>query len=218
MFFRVSSFVRPEPFFRPGPAPLPCTARRTIIGMTQGLLARKATQPPLVDMVDTLCKSDMVEKIKTGHLLRCLKQLALRGKARQFTATGLCGAQKLVVTGDWLFMVEHSPHIFPGARLSSSDTAKRHLGLLVEVLRRPDLLPVLPVRVVGELMGIDWQKSGRKLPHHHSFGPLVDSAGWRFEKGSGRKGSRFLRKGTEPATEATPSTCPAAPETVAELG
>jgi hypothetical protein len=56
---------------------------RTVIAMTQGLLGREATKPPLVDMVDTLCKSDTVEKIKTGHLLRWLKQLALRGKARQ---------------------------------------------------------------------------------------------------------------------------------------
>jgi hypothetical protein len=191
---------------------------RTIIAMTQGLLARKATQPPMVDMVDTLCKSEMSEKIKTGHLLRWLKQLALRGKARQFTATGQCATQRLVVTGDWLLLAEHCPRIFEGSRLSSSDTAKSHLELLFEVLRRPDLLPRLRVRDVGELMGIDWQKSGKHITHHRSFEALVDRAGWCFDRGTGRKGSWFVRKDTGVTPETASSTCAAAPEIMAELG
>jgi hypothetical protein len=191
---------------------------RTIIGMTRGLLGREATQPPLADMVDTLCKSDTVEKIKTGHLLRWLKQLALRGKARQFTNTGQCGTQKLVITGDWLFLAEHCPRIFEGSRLSSLDRAKSHLALLYELLSRPDLPPRLPVRDVGELMGIDWQKSGKHTTHHRSFEALIDRAGWSFEKGTGRKGSWCVRKDTGPTPEeAVSPTVPTTSKATTEL-
>jgi hypothetical protein len=192
---------------------------RTIIGITQGLLGREATQPPLVDMLDTLCKSDTVEKIKTGHLLRWLKQLALRGKARHFTDTGQCGTQKLVVTGDWLFLAEHCPRILGGSRLSSLDRAKSHLALLYEVLSRSDLPPRLHVREVGELMGIDWQKSGKHITHHRRFEALIDTAGWSFEKGTGRKGSWFVRKDTGLTPEEPVSTTePTEPKNTTELG
>jgi len=56
------------------------------------------------------------EAIKVGHLLRWLKQLALRGRSRQFDSAGRSGAQKLVVTGDKLLFVEHGERlltIFP---------------------------------------------------------------------------------------------------------
>jgi hypothetical protein len=56
------------------------------------------------------------EAIKVGHLLRWLKQLALRGRSRQFDSAGCSGAQKLVVTGDKLLFVEHGERlltIFP---------------------------------------------------------------------------------------------------------
>jgi hypothetical protein len=82
--------------------------------------------------------------------------------------------------------------------LSSLDRAKSHFALLHEVLSRPDLPPRLPVREVGELMGIDWQKSGKHTTHHRSFEALIDRAGWSFERGTGRKGSWFVRKNTTP--------------------
>jgi hypothetical protein len=49
-------------------------------------------------MADTSSKVDEVENIRVDHLLRWLKQRALRGKARQFDETGQCAAQKLVLT------------------------------------------------------------------------------------------------------------------------
>jgi hypothetical protein len=111
-----------------------------------------------------------------------------------------------------------APRIFEGSRLSSSDTAQSHLALLPEVLRRPDLPPRLRVRDVGELMGIDWQKSGKHITHHRSFEALVDRAGWCFDRGTGRKGSWFVRKDTGVTPETASSTCAAAPEIMAELG
>ena len=47
-----------------------------------------------------LSKSPQVDKLREGHLLRWTKQMALRGKGRNFDEHGVCGHQKVVCRGN----------------------------------------------------------------------------------------------------------------------
>src|SRR5262249_35959404 len=58
--------------------------KRTLIAMTQALKRATATEGPLASMRDLKTNNPDVEAIRTGHLLRWLKQMALRGAGREF--------------------------------------------------------------------------------------------------------------------------------------
>ena len=45
--------------------------------------------------------------------------MALRGKSREFDENGVCGTQKLVVTGDLTLLMRNLQRIFPGAKIRS---------------------------------------------------------------------------------------------------
>ena len=72
--------------------------QRTIKATLQGLRGHKATEGFLADPNATW--SDELEYLRDGHILRWMKQMALRGKAREMDGEGICGPQKLVITGD----------------------------------------------------------------------------------------------------------------------
>ena len=94
------------------------------IAVTQGLKRALATQSPLADMTAPNSVSEEVRRIRDGHLLRWIKQMALRGNSREFDANGACGAQKLVVTGDYKLLIANLHRVFPGAKLSSEAIGK----------------------------------------------------------------------------------------------
>jgi hypothetical protein len=168
--------------------------RHTVIALAQGLKAAKATQAPLGDMADTSTKVDEVENIRVGHLLRWLKQLALRGKARQFDETGQCAPQKLVLTGDKLLLVEHRQRLFPGATVSyKKSEAATHLEALIDVLVSEGLGETVKAVEIASHMGVEWRKVAKGLKGHPRFQTLVTAAGWQYVPGSGRRGSLFVR-------------------------
>src|SRR5262249_24565032 len=143
--------------------------RHTVIALTQGLKSAKATLPPLALMDDTSNKIDEVEKIKVGHLLRWMKQLALRGRSRQFDDTGQCGAQKLVLTGDKLCLVEHQQRLFPGANVcytKSKSERATHLEALIDALLTEGLLDTVKAVDVGNLMGVEWRRVTKGITRH----------------------------------------------------
>jgi hypothetical protein len=173
--------------------------RHTVIALAQGLKGAKATQAPLAAMADTNSKVDEVENIRIGHLLRWLKQLALRGKARQFDDTGQCGAQKLVLTGDKLLLVEHRQRLFPGATISYKKSATAtYLEGLIDVLVSEGLGDTVRAADVANLMGVEWRKVTKGLTTHPRFRTLVTATGWEYIPGRGRRGSTFIRVGREP--------------------
>jgi hypothetical protein len=170
----------------------------TLAAMTQGLSSAKATQPPLSTMIDTRTPVSEVQKIKVGHLLRWIRQMALRGKARRFDETGRCGAQKLVLAGDGLFLMEHAARLFPGARVSYADTEDGSLlRRLMNVLRTAALADTVKAVEVGQLLGVVWSDVCGKITKHERFEPLLGSLGWKYEsgRGKGKRGSRFVRVG-----------------------
>jgi hypothetical protein len=178
--------------------------RHTVVALTQGLKAAKATQVPLADMADTNSKVDEIESIRVGHLLRWLKQLALRGKARQFDDTGQCGAQKLVLTGDKLLLVEYKQRLFPGATVSyrKSETAT-YLEKLIDVLVSEGLSDTVKAVDVAKLMGVEWRKVTKGLTRHPKFKTLIAAAGWEYVPGKGPRGSTFIRLARKPCSDTT---------------
>jgi hypothetical protein len=168
--------------------------RHTVIALAQGMKSAKSTQAPLADMADTSSKVDEVENIRVGHLLRWLKQLALRGKARQFDDAGQCSAQKLVLTGDRLLLVEHRQRLFPGATVSYKKSATAtYLEALIDVLVSEGLDDTVRAADVANLMGVEWRKVTKGLTTHPRFRTLVTAAGWEYVPGRGRRGSMFIR-------------------------
>jgi hypothetical protein len=166
----------------------------TVAAMTQGLMSANATEPPLSEMLDTRSRPAPVKTIEVGHLLRWTRQMALRGKARQFDDTGRCGMQKLVVVGDDLFLVEHSARLFPGAKVAYADTGEGSLlQRLISVLRTAPLPDTVKAVEVGKLLGVVWGDVTSNLVKHARFKPLLAGIGWTYVPGRGRGGSRFDR-------------------------
>jgi hypothetical protein len=91
--------------------------QRAIKATLQGLKGHKATEGLLADPDDVW--SDELEDLRDGHILRWMKQMALRGKAREMDQHGVCGHQKLVITGDLVRLLGHRPKVFPGAKIKS---------------------------------------------------------------------------------------------------
>jgi hypothetical protein len=166
----------------------------TLAAMTQGLSSAKASQPPLSAMVSTGTGMSEVQKIKTGHLLRWIRQMALRGKARRFDEMGRCGAQKVVLAGDGLFLMEHASRLFPGATVAYANTGDGSLlRRLMTVLRTVPVADTVKAVEVGKLLGVRWSDVCSKVIKHERFEPLLASLGLKYEPGRGNGGSRFVR-------------------------
>jgi hypothetical protein len=176
--------------------------RRVAIAHTQGHMRAKATQGPLATMRAMNSKSQLVDTIAEGHLLRQLKQMALRGRGRHFDEHGVCGHQRLVFAGDYQRLLVHAERLFPGATMPASTTthdvepqalAKR----LIEILSRPSLslTPELSTRRVAELLGdgIEWRKCSKRLLDHQGVQAVMAQFGWTYVRVRGRSGAKFVR-------------------------
>lgn len=73
--------------------------RGQVIAMANGLHRAKATDGPAGGMGSMTASHPEVDALWTGHLLRWMKQMALRGHARAFDAQGVCGKMTLVFCG-----------------------------------------------------------------------------------------------------------------------
>jgi hypothetical protein len=63
-----------------------------------------------------------------GHILRWTKQLAMRGNARNLSPDGVCGRQKLIVTGEFRRFVKWRDRLFPGATFLGTDRHQKKVG------------------------------------------------------------------------------------------
>jgi hypothetical protein len=170
--------------------------QRIVIATVQGLKDHEASEGILHPGARPTAHPD-VEALKTGHALRWLKQMALRGKAREFDAHGICGQQKLVVTGDIVRLVENFDALFPGATLRHEPTAldddAEHLAKLIYVLMRPELEDTMRATKIGELIGVEWRKASSDLINHHSWHGVHRCLGWEYVSRRGKLGSFFRR-------------------------
>jgi hypothetical protein len=90
-----------------------------VIATANGLREAKATKGPAGKMGDSIAtRNDDVDALWAGHLLRWMKQMALRGAARCFGPDGVCGAQRLVFCGSrggQDRLLSNFDKLFPGA-------------------------------------------------------------------------------------------------------
>jgi hypothetical protein len=172
--------------------------RRTVIGGTQGLLLAPTTYGPMASMNAANANSEEVTIIDEGHLLRWTKQLAMRGRARLFDEHGVCGHQKLVLTGDYERLLLHKDALFPGATLSVVRDPHRDLSRythrqgLLELLSDPSLPGELSTKQVGDRMGVVWGDISGKVINEETL-MMLKALGWTYVSQKGPSGSVFRR-------------------------
>jgi hypothetical protein len=173
--------------------------RRANVANTQGLLMEPTSSGVLALMDALKTKSAEVDLIGEGHLLRWIRQMALRGRGRVFDEDGVCGGQKVVITGgrgSLERLVLHKDRLFPGAKLTISHTSElsnyTHREALLIVLSDPTLPNEVPATGVGKLLGAEWGNISSSLMTSNTEN-LVNSIGWTYIRGKGRGGSRFKR-------------------------
>jgi hypothetical protein len=176
--------------------------RHANIAVTQGVKRALATQAPLADMTAPNSMPEEVRQIRDGHLLRWIKQMALRGRSREFDDTGACGAQKLVVTGDLKLLMANLHRVFPGAKLSSNgDSKATNLERLLRYLNTAELPSRLSTKQIGDHFQRPWRSIAGDITGHRDFGTLLRNAGWSYISRRGRTGAYFEREVTLLPTE-----------------
>ncbi len=162
--------------------------------LRRGLLGRKATQGPLKALKGYNSRHAEIDLLWEGHLLRWLKQMALRGRARQFDEHGVCGPQKLVTSADRTRLLANFDRLFPGAKLAIVDANTEQMTqaqALLSLLGRPGLPTVLSTKWISQQMHTPW----RQITQHLSadMWRAIENLGWRYVSRKGRLGSTFER-------------------------
>jgi hypothetical protein len=136
------------------------------IAVAQGVKRALATEPPLANISSPSSRPDEVRQIREGHLLRWLKQMALRGRSREFDESGVCGTQKLVVTGDLTLLMGNLQRVFPGAKVTSEQGAlapergkkTTKLDALLRYLSTAELPSRVPTKQIADHFGRPWRE------------------------------------------------------------
>jgi hypothetical protein len=177
------------------------------IAIAQGMKRALATEAPLAKMTAPNSASEEVRQIREGHLLRWTKQMALRGRSRDFDETGACGTQKLVVAGDLKLLLANLQRVFPGAKLTGKeDTTATNLGKLRGYLGTAGPSPQVSTKQVSDYFGCPWRSISGDVTGHRDFDTLLRNAGWRYVSNRGRTGAYFERIDGGLATEKKLST------------
>jgi hypothetical protein len=171
--------------------------RRTIIATTQALQGHKAAEGALADMKVLNSPTPAVEALWEGHLLRWMKQMALRGNGRNFDEHGLCGKQKLVCSADRTRLLSNFDRLFPGAKIEVVTASVGHkqpyADKLLELLSRSGLPDVLQVRWLGTQMNTPWRNVSKDVMILEPIRKAIGNLGWTYVPRKGRAGSTFER-------------------------
>lgn len=127
--------------------------------------------------------------------------MALRGRSREFDESGVCGAQKLVVTGDLRLLMGNLQRVFPGARVRSEEgavTSGRHkkitaLDKLLRYLSTAGLPSRVDTKQIADHFGRPWREFSGDLTRNPEFDTLLANAGWRYMRKRGSAGACFER-------------------------
>jgi hypothetical protein len=162
--------------------------RRVTIARAQGLLSAKATEGPLAAMKTLNSKSAQVDKLREGHLLRWTKQMAVRGKGRNFDEHGVCGQQLVVCAGNaeqFERLVANAAELFPGATITTDGHGlpqDRYAGQLLMLLSKPDLPDIVTTKWISEQVGVPWRYWGRNVLKRPDTQRCLQALGWRYER------------------------------------
>ena len=162
---------------------------------TQGLRADSVDEGDLGAMTTLKSKTAGVTSIADGHVLRWIRQMALRGNARTYDEHGMCGKQRLVIACDPKRFMANVSRLFPGAsniRIvgAATDNATVQTKILGLLSNTQD--HVVTQKAISEAVGKAW----RSIAHYvntSAFQSSVVALGWRYVNRKGCKGSFFER-------------------------
>jgi hypothetical protein len=187
--------------------------RRISIATAQGLLEHDAAHGPLRALRGYNSRNAEIDLLWEGHLLRWLKQMTLRGKARQFDENGVCSQQKLVTSADRRRLLSNFGRLFPGATIevvpvraasTRAKTKQSYADKLIDILGRPGLPPVISTSWISKEMGKPWRDVGRHIMAMDDVKKAIETLGWHYVLRKGKKGSFFQRSADRTAGTGVP--------------
>ena len=169
--------------------------RRKVIATGQGLLRKKATKGPIASMNAINSRAPEFDGLQDGHLLRWTKQMALRGKGREFDDGGVCGVQKIVCTGNLKRLIINADRLFPGATCISTETKEHQTKFeaLLKLLLRTPQPQRITTKQVGDHVGEPWRSWGKDVTKLPEFDGAVGNTGYRYVSRRGPGGAWFER-------------------------
>src|SRR5215471_10270264 len=171
--------------------------RRIAIATAQGLQGHKATTGPLADLNGYNTPQAAIDLLWEGHLLRWLKQMALRGSGRCFDEHGVCGPQKLVCSADRTRLLSNFDRLFPGASIevvtAKIGTKQPYADKLLDILSGPGLPNVLSTKWISQQMHTPWRNVSKHVMVLEPVQRAIENLGWRYVSRKGRLGSTFER-------------------------
>ena len=176
--------------------------KRAMVGTSLGLREQRATSAALTPFQSPNPKGKELNGIREGHLCRWIKQIAMRGNARNVDANGCCGEQRLYVTGEFDRLILHKDRMFPGAKLitQSRPGNEKEGGVkgLVSLLYSTDALEITTV-MLERLTGISFQKNKARYLSNPVVQKAMDDTSFTFVAGKGRGNpGRLVRTSSVP--------------------
>jgi hypothetical protein len=174
--------------------------KRATVATALGLLNQPAGAPRLDRMQSPNSQDEVLLTLQHGHLLRWEKQLAMRGNARNITADGVCGRQRLFATSEFKRFMRYRETLFPGAtfvvdKSVQQATAERGGGRALAALLAAWEGDCLTSAVVKERTGVNLQKHSSRLLADPTVQKALTDGGWAYVPGGGRGNlSRFERR------------------------
>jgi hypothetical protein len=115
-----------------------------------------------------------------------------------FDGHGVCGQQKLVLSGDYERLLLGLEEMFPGAKLTVArpdDDLSRYgtwRRKVLEVLSRPELPDPLSTKELGQMLGVVWGDISGDVMGEETE-QMLKALGWAYVSRKGRAGSTFER-------------------------
>jgi hypothetical protein len=172
--------------------------RRAMVATGLGWREEQATQGSLAPYQGWKRKDGPLFTLQEGDLCRWMKQMAMRGNARNIDANGVCGVQRLYVTGEHDRLIRHKDRMFPGATVILNEPGKRLqrggrealIALLFQSKEDSITVPELK-----QAIGIDFQSNKKRYLDSPEVREAMDQNGWDFMPGAGGRGNvgRFIR-------------------------
>jgi hypothetical protein len=178
--------------------------RRTTFATVQGLRDHSATMGMLSTTKSANSKPIEVEMAHEGDLLRFMKQMGMRGRARAFDSDGICGHQVLILTCDFERLLVNADLLFPSASLSKWGRTKDSFGQLkqpeklMEILTNPGAPESISGDDIAKRMGVEkWGLVSTNALTPNIKGRVLPNLGWTYEARKGRGGgARFIKTGS----------------------
>jgi hypothetical protein len=172
---------------------------RTMFAMVQGLRGDTATSGILASNKSTNRRPKEVQLAIEGHLLRHIKQMGMRGRARSFDPEGTCGEQVLVLTCEFERLLIHADQLFPGATLSKWGRTQEQFEsltqpqMLLEILTDPDAPECISGDDIAQRMGFERWGNVSTNAMTWIVKRALPNLGWTYETKRGPGGGSWFR-------------------------